>query len=111
MEIKVARIVSSKNQFMVVLRSGFYSDCSFGKNIAANVPRTILDLLEHKSTFLSIRPKREPPLLLANKIKSNKIMSINKFVRNLSLKKVFISGKVNFKIAYFHFQISRAPAS
>ena len=29
-------------------------------------------------------------------------MLINKFVRNLSLKKVFISGKVNFKIAYFH---------
>ena len=34
-------------------------------------------------------------------------MLINKFVGNLSLKKVFISGKVNFKMAYFHFQISR----
>ena len=38
-------------------------------------------------------------------------MLINKFVRNLSLKKVFISGKVNFKIAYFNFEISRAPPS
>ena len=56
-------------------------------------------------------PKREPPLLLQNKFKSNKIMLINKFVRNLSLKKVFIEGKVNFKIAYFHFQISWAPPS
>ena len=30
-------------------------------------------------------------------------MLINKFVRNLSLKKVYIPGKVNFRIAYFQY--------
>ena len=37
-------------------------------------------------------------------------MLINKFVRDLFLKKVSISRKVNFKIAYFHFQISPGAA-
>ena len=57
MEIKFARILSQQTNSRKVWRRAFYSDCSFGKNIAVNVPPTILDLLElHKSTFVSIRP-------------------------------------------------------
>ena len=46
------------------------------------------------------------------RISLNRINYVDKQIcSKFVLKKVFISGKVNFKIAYFHFQISRAPPS